>query len=50
MIALLAAGRIPSAELISDRVGFERAEETFRALLAPGNQRIKVLLDPALGA
>ncbi len=49
-IALLAAGRIPSAELISDRVGFERAEETFRALLAPGNQRIKVLLDPALGA
>ena len=49
-IDLLAAGRIPSGELISDEVGFDRAEETFRALTAPGNERIKVLLDPALGA
>jgi 2-desacetyl-2-hydroxyethyl bacteriochlorophyllide A dehydrogenase len=47
-IELLAAGRIPSGELISDLVGFDRAEETFQALTAPGNQRIKVLLDPAL--
>jgi (R,R)-butanediol dehydrogenase/meso-butanediol dehydrogenase/diacetyl reductase len=47
-IALLARGRIPSADLISDRVGFDRAEETFQSLTAPGNQRIKVLLDPAL--
>jgi (R,R)-butanediol dehydrogenase / meso-butanediol dehydrogenase / diacetyl reductase len=47
-IDLLGSGRIPSAELISDRVGFDRAEETFQALLAPGNRRIKVLLDPAL--
>ena len=47
-IALLAAGRIPSGELISGAVGFDRAEETFQALTAPGNQRIKVLLDPAL--
>jgi hypothetical protein len=34
--------------VISDVVGFERAEETFPALLAPGNRRTKVLLDPAL--
>jgi threonine dehydrogenase-like Zn-dependent dehydrogenase len=47
-IALLAAGRIPSGELVSGAVGFDRAEETFQALTAPGNQRVKVLLDPAL--
>jgi (R,R)-butanediol dehydrogenase/meso-butanediol dehydrogenase/diacetyl reductase len=49
-IGLLAAGRIPSAELISDVVGFDRAEETFQSLTAPGNGRTKVLLDPAIGA
>jgi threonine dehydrogenase-like Zn-dependent dehydrogenase len=49
-IELLAGGQIPSAALISDLVGFDRAEETFRSLLAPGNQRIKVLLDPTIGA
>jgi (R,R)-butanediol dehydrogenase/meso-butanediol dehydrogenase/diacetyl reductase len=49
-IGLLAGGRIPSADLISGAVGFDRAEETFQALLAPGNRRVKVLLDPALGA
>lgn len=49
-IALLATGRIPSSALIDDLVGFDRAEETFQSLLAPGNERIKVLLDPALDA
>jgi 2-desacetyl-2-hydroxyethyl bacteriochlorophyllide A dehydrogenase len=49
-IDLLAAGRIPSSELISDVVGLDRAEETFQSLTAPGNRRTKVLLDPALGA
>jgi (R,R)-butanediol dehydrogenase / meso-butanediol dehydrogenase / diacetyl reductase len=48
-INLLAAGDIPSAALISGVVGLDRAEETFQALVAPGNQRIKVLLDPARG-
>jgi (R,R)-butanediol dehydrogenase / meso-butanediol dehydrogenase / diacetyl reductase len=47
-IELLAAGRIPSDALISGLVGFERAEETFQALVAPGNARTKVLLDPAI--
>jgi threonine dehydrogenase-like Zn-dependent dehydrogenase len=46
-IELLASGRIPSEALISGVVGFEQAEETFRALMAPGNLRTKVLLDPA---
>ena len=45
-IDLLAAGIIPSAALISGSVAFDRAEATFRALTAPGNRRIKVLLDP----
>jgi (R,R)-butanediol dehydrogenase/meso-butanediol dehydrogenase/diacetyl reductase len=49
-IDLLAAGHIPSAELINDGVGLEHSEETFQALLAPGNRRIKVLLDPGLVA
>jgi (R,R)-butanediol dehydrogenase/meso-butanediol dehydrogenase/diacetyl reductase len=49
-IDLLASGGIPSAALIDDVVGLDRAEETFRALVAPGNARVKVLLDPALGA
>jgi (R,R)-butanediol dehydrogenase/meso-butanediol dehydrogenase/diacetyl reductase len=46
-IDLLAAGAIPSDALIDDVVGFDRAEETFQALVAPANQRVKVLLDPA---
>jgi (R,R)-butanediol dehydrogenase/meso-butanediol dehydrogenase/diacetyl reductase len=46
-IDLLATGAIPSAALIDDVVGFERAEETFQALVARGNRRVKVLLDPA---
>jgi 2-desacetyl-2-hydroxyethyl bacteriochlorophyllide A dehydrogenase len=49
-IELLASGAIPVAALISDVVALERAEETFRALTAPGNERTKVLLDPSLGA
>jgi (R,R)-butanediol dehydrogenase/meso-butanediol dehydrogenase/diacetyl reductase len=49
-IGLLAEGRIPSAALIDGAVGLESAEQTFQALTAPGNARIKVLLDPALGA
>jgi (R,R)-butanediol dehydrogenase / meso-butanediol dehydrogenase / diacetyl reductase len=49
-IELLAAGRIPTTELISDVVGLDRAEEMFQSLTAPGNQRTKVLLDPAIGA
>jgi len=31
-------------------IGFEAAEATFQSLVAPGNRRVKVLLDPALGA
>jgi threonine dehydrogenase-like Zn-dependent dehydrogenase len=46
-IDLLAAGAIPSAALIDDVVDLGSAEETFQALVAPGNQRVKVLLDPA---
>jgi (R,R)-butanediol dehydrogenase / meso-butanediol dehydrogenase / diacetyl reductase len=46
-IELLATGRIPSDALISGVAGFEEAEETFQALLAPGNLRTKVLLDPS---
>ena len=49
-IALLASGRIPSAALIDDVIGFEHAETTFQELVAPGNTRVKVLLDPAIGA
>lgn len=49
-IELLAEGRIPSAALIDGAVGLESAEPTFQALMAPGNARVKVLLDPALGA
>jgi 2-desacetyl-2-hydroxyethyl bacteriochlorophyllide A dehydrogenase len=49
-IELLASGRIPSAALIDGVVGFDAAEETFQALVAPGNRLVKVLLDPAMGA
>jgi 2-desacetyl-2-hydroxyethyl bacteriochlorophyllide A dehydrogenase len=49
-IELLAAGVIPSAELISDVVSLARAEQTFQALTAAGNTRTKVLLDPTLPA
>jgi (R,R)-butanediol dehydrogenase / meso-butanediol dehydrogenase / diacetyl reductase len=49
-IDLLATRRIPGAELIDDAVGLERAEATFRSLTAPGNARVKVVLDPARGA
>ena len=49
-IELLASGRIPSAALIDDVVGFGEAEATFQELVAPGNTRVKVLLDPAIGA
>ena len=49
-IELLAGGRIPSEALIDDVIGFEAAEATFQALVAPGNRRVKVLLDPAIGA
>ena len=35
-IALLAEGRIPSASLINDLVGFERAEATFQSLTGTG--------------
>ncbi len=49
-IELLASGRIPSDALIDDVIGFEAAEATFRSLVAPGNRRVKVLIDPAIGA
>ena len=49
-IELLAGGKIPSDALIDDVIGFEAAEATFQSLVAPGNRRVKVLLDPALGA
>jgi threonine dehydrogenase-like Zn-dependent dehydrogenase len=49
-IELLASGRIPSTALIDDVIGFDRAEATFQSLVAPDNRRVKVLLDPAIGA
>jgi (R,R)-butanediol dehydrogenase / meso-butanediol dehydrogenase / diacetyl reductase len=49
-IELLASGRIPSDALIDDVIGFAAAEATFQSLVAPGNRRVKVLLDPAIGA
>lgn len=48
-IDLLSAGAIPSAALIDDVVGLDRAEETFQALAAPANDRVKVLLEPSRG-
>lgn len=45
-IGLLAAGRITSDALIGGVAALEEAEETFQALMAPGNLRTKVLLDP----
>jgi (R,R)-butanediol dehydrogenase / meso-butanediol dehydrogenase / diacetyl reductase len=48
-IDLLATGAIPAAALIDDVVGLDRAEETFQALVAPGNDRVKVLLEPSRG-
>jgi (R,R)-butanediol dehydrogenase / meso-butanediol dehydrogenase / diacetyl reductase len=46
-IDLLASGRIPTEKLISDVVGLDDAEETFRSLTSPGNDRVKVLLNPS---
>jgi (R,R)-butanediol dehydrogenase/meso-butanediol dehydrogenase/diacetyl reductase len=49
-IELLASGGIPGDALIDDVIGFDAAEAMFQSLVAPGNRRVKVLLDPALGA
>ena len=48
-IDLLAAGADPERALIDDVVGLDRAEEMFQALVAPGNDRVKVLLEPSRG-
>jgi threonine dehydrogenase-like Zn-dependent dehydrogenase len=45
-IAFLAAGRVPTDELITASAGLERAEEMFQALVAPGNAHVKVVLEP----
>jgi (R,R)-butanediol dehydrogenase / meso-butanediol dehydrogenase / diacetyl reductase len=45
-IDLLARGRIPVDQLITDTVPLARAEATFQALTSPGNEQLKVLLVP----
>jgi 2-desacetyl-2-hydroxyethyl bacteriochlorophyllide A dehydrogenase len=45
-IDLLAAGRIPTEQLITDTVALGNAEEAFRGLTTPGTPHIKVILSP----
>lgn len=45
-IDLLANGRIPVDQLITAVAPLERAESMFRALAAPGNDHVKVVLEP----
>lgn len=45
-IELIAAGKVPAAQLITAREPLERAEEMFAELLSPATQHIKVLLRP----
>lgn len=45
-IDLLAQGRVPAEDLITDVVGLERAEEMFQTLTAASNTHMKVLLKP----
>jgi len=47
-IELLASGRIPVQRLVTATVPLEQAEESFRALSAPGNRHLKILFDPRL--
>jgi 2-desacetyl-2-hydroxyethyl bacteriochlorophyllide A dehydrogenase len=46
-IELLASGRVPTDQLITATAPLERAEEMFQALVAPGNQEVKVVLATA---
>jgi (R,R)-butanediol dehydrogenase / meso-butanediol dehydrogenase / diacetyl reductase len=43
-IELLASGRMPADQLITATAPLERAEDMFQALVAPGNQQVKVVL------
>lgn len=45
-IELLASGRIPVDRLITGVEPLERAESMFQALLTPGNDHVKVVLEP----
>ena len=45
-IDLLATGRIPTDELITDVRPLDQAEDAFQALTAPGGAQVKILLTP----
>jgi threonine dehydrogenase-like Zn-dependent dehydrogenase len=48
-IELLAAGKVPSEDLISSRRPLEDAADSFTELLTPGTSELKILLQPGLG-
>jgi (R,R)-butanediol dehydrogenase / meso-butanediol dehydrogenase / diacetyl reductase len=45
-IDLLATGRIPTDELITDVRPLDQAEEAFQALTGPGTEQLKIILAP----
>jgi len=45
-IDLLATGRIPTDELITDVRPLEQAEDAFQALTTPGSEQVKIILTP----
>jgi (R,R)-butanediol dehydrogenase/meso-butanediol dehydrogenase/diacetyl reductase len=45
-IDLLAAGRIPTDELITDVRPLDQAEDAFQALTRPGSDQVKIILTP----
>jgi (R,R)-butanediol dehydrogenase/meso-butanediol dehydrogenase/diacetyl reductase len=45
-IDLLAAGRIPADELITDVRPLDQAEDAFQALTRPGGDQVKIILTP----
>lgn len=45
-IDLLATGRIPTDELITDARPLDQAENAFRALTTPGGEHVKIILTP----
>ncbi|MCL6596171.1 MAG: alcohol dehydrogenase catalytic domain-containing protein [Firmicutes bacterium] len=46
-VALLAAGAVDTAPLVSHRLGLSRFEEAWDIFCAPGTDAVRVLLDPA---
>lgn len=46
-IALIAAGKVPAAELITGRAPLASAQECFEELLSPETEHLKVLLKPS---